>query len=43
MDLPYLTFTPPHLRYRYCPMCTTLLVTTRDTDGLIRFAWPTLA
>jgi 8-oxo-dGTP diphosphatase len=36
MELPYLPFTPPHLRHRYCPMCTTSLVATWDTDGLFR-------
>ncbi len=36
MSLAYAPFTPPHLRYRYCPMCTGHLVDTRDADGLFR-------
>ena len=36
MDLPYAAFTPPHLRYRHCPMCTGRLIATWDADGLFR-------
>ena len=36
MELDYAPFTPSHLRYRYCPMCTNALGNTWDADGLFR-------
>lgn len=36
MPVPYPDFTPPHLRYRYCPLCRSELVATRDLDDLLR-------
>lgn len=36
MDLTYASFTPPHLQYRHCPMCTGHLTDAWDADGLFR-------
>ena len=36
MSLSYASFTPPHLQYRYCPLCTGQLVNAWDADGLFR-------
>ncbi len=36
MSLTYAPFTPPHLQYRYCPLCTGQLANTWDSDGLFR-------
>lgn len=36
MSLAYATFTPAHLRYRHCPMCTGHLIDDWDADGLFR-------
>ena len=36
MSLAYASFTPPHLQYRYCPMCTGHLIDAWDADGLFR-------
>lgn len=36
MSVSYPSFTPPHLRYRFCPMCTGRLADAWDADGLFR-------
>lgn len=36
MSFAYPPFTPAHLRYRHCPMCTSPLEDTWDADGLFR-------
>ncbi len=36
MSLAYAPFTPPPLRYRYCPICTGALTNAWDADGLFR-------
>jgi len=40
IDLPYASFTPGHLRYRYCPMCAHSLADWRDADRLFRARCP---
>ena len=36
MAINYSLFTPPHLRYEYCPMCTSRLVEAPGRDGRLR-------
>src|SRR5438477_11123677 len=36
MTLNYSLFTPAHLRYEYCPMCTSRLVEAPGSDGRLR-------
>lgn len=40
MELTYPIFTPPNLRYNFCPICATGLVGTLDEEGISRAQCP---